>query len=220
MARQISRGFTLIEVLIALAITALVATLSFSSLSAVLSSVESLRSQGERISGLNRAWTIMARDLRQFAGRPMRNEFGLQESPIWGGAGADSGLVFTRRGWHNPNRQLRSSLQRVSYRLEDDVLWRENYTVLDRVNTSEPQRVRLLEGVEDFEVVFLLPDQLLQGDAIDTSNGQTLRGPEFDESSPAALPRAVELRLTLADWGELTWLHELRWLDDKPSDEQ
>ena len=83
------------------------------------------------------------------------------------------------------------------------------------MNTSEPQRVRLLEGVEDFEVVFLLPDQLLQGDAIDTSNGQTLRGPEFDESSPAALPRAVELRLTLADWGELTWLHELRWLDEE-----
>ena len=97
MARQISRGFTLIEVLIALAITALVATLSFSSLSAVLSSVESLRSPGERISGLNRAWTIMARDLRQFAGRPMRNEFGLNEVADMGRGGGGQ-----RPGVHPP----------------------------------------------------------------------------------------------------------------------
>ena len=138
------RGFTLIEVLIALAITALVAMLSFTSISTVLNSVDSLRSRGDRISELNRAWNLVNRDISQMVNRPIRNEFGEVESTLFGGEVVDSSLTFTRGGWHNPNRQLRSELQRVTYRLEGDVLWRENFVVLDRTRESEPQRARLL----------------------------------------------------------------------------
>ncbi len=206
---RISRGFTLIEVLIAMAITALVAVLSYQSLSSVLNSVESLRDNGERVSELNRTWTVVSRDIRQFVPRPVRDEFGESESAMWGGSGADSALSLTRGGWYNPNQQLRSSLQRVRYRLEDDELWRESYTVLDRVGDSEPQRALLLEGVVSFELAFLSPQVTLRGAELDTDDWPDNWGLNASNSRLVDPPQALELRLELEDLGEVRWLYEL-----------
>ena len=214
-----ARGFTLIEVLIALAITAAVATLAFSSLSAVLDSAESLRRQGGRIAEVNRAWALLSRDLNQFAPRPVRDAFGAAEPALTGG-GDGSGLSLTRAGWRNPDGRLRSTLQRVRYHWEDGALWRESYPVLDRTAATEPQRVRLLEGVESFELAFLarqtpLPnantaintDGWLRHWAVDGAAGGGTPGPA--NIPPEEPPEAVEIRLTLRDWGELRWLYEL-----------
>mgnify|MGYP001563673781 CR=1 FL=1 len=206
---RISRGFTLIEVLIAMAITALVAVLSYQSLSSVLNSVESLRDNGERVSELNRTWTVVSRDIRQFVPRPVRDEFGESESAMWGGSGADSALSLTRGGWYNPNQQLRSSLQRVRYRLEDDELWRESYTVLDRVGDSEPQRALLLEGVVSFELAFLSPQVTLRGAELDTDDWPDNWGLNASNSRLVDPPQALELRLELEDLDEVRWLYEL-----------
>lgn len=202
-------GFTLIEVLIAMAITALVATLSFSSLSSVLSTVESLREHGERTAEMNRAWTIVSRDLRQFTQRPVRDQFGEAESAMFGGAAVDQSLSFTRTGWHNSNLRLRSELQRVRYRLEDNILWRESYFVLDRNSDSEAQRVELIRNVVDFEVAFLGASTEVRGEELDTENWPTNWGVNASNRNVVEPPQAVELRLELEDWGELRWLYDL-----------
>ncbi len=201
-------GFTLIEVLIAMAITAMVATMSFASLSATLSSVETLRERGERISELNRAWTLFSRDINQFVARPIRNEFGARESSLFGGAAVDQSLSFTRIGWHNTNRQTRSHMQRVRYLVEDDTLWRESYYVLDRTSETEPQRVALIEGVLDFQVAFLGEGIELRGEEIDTDDWADNWGIS-GSSGFVPPPQALELRLELEDWGELRWLYDL-----------
>jgi general secretion pathway protein J len=159
-----SGGFTLIEVLIALAITALIATLSFTSLTTVLDSVESVREARTRITEVNRFWNLISRDLRQMVDRPVRNEFGEAEASFWGGADAENSLHFTRTGWHNPNDHTRSNMQRVAYRLEDETLWRDSYLVLDRTSETEPQSVALLEGVQLIEMVFMWYPGLPAGD--------------------------------------------------------
>ena len=202
-------GFTLIEVLIAMAITALVATLSFSSLSSVLSTVESLREHGERTAEMNRAWTIVSRDLRQFTQRPVRDQFGEAESAMFGGAAVDQSLSFTRTGWHNSNLRLRSELQRVRYRLEDNILWRESYFVLDRNSDSEAQRVELIRNVVDFEMAFLGASTELRGEELDTEDWPTNWGVNASNRDVVESPQAVELRLELEDWGELRWLYDL-----------
>jgi general secretion pathway protein J len=202
-------GFTLIEVLIAMAITALVATLSFSSLSSVLSTVESLREHGERTAEMNRAWTIVSRDLRQFTQRPVRDQFGAAESAMFGGAAVGQSLSFTRTGWHNSNLRLRSELQRVRYRLEDNILWRESYFVLDRNSDSEAQRVELIRNVVDFEVAFLGASTEVRGEELDTENWPTNWGVNASNRNVVEPPQAVELRLELEDWGELRWLYDL-----------
>ena len=67
-----NKGFTLIEVLIALAITAIVSLIAYTSLSAVMTGAERLRENTDRIYEINRAWMIISRDFRQFVDRPVR----------------------------------------------------------------------------------------------------------------------------------------------------
>ena len=202
------RGFTLLEVLIAMAITAMVATLAFASLSRTMDSVQILREQGDRITELNRAWGLLTRDLQHFVNRPVRNEFGSNDPALYGGEVADQTLGFTRIGWYNSTGRPRSSMQRVRYVVEEETLYRESFLVLDRTSESEPQRVALLDGVQFFELRFLTSDIPLRGTELETDDW-----PEVWGVGPTAVgqapPQAIELRMELADLGEVRWLYEL-----------
>ncbi len=207
-------GFTLIEVLIALAITAFVATIAYTSLSSVISGVESTRAAATRNYELNRALMILTRDLRQFTARSVTDEFGVRESALSGGELSRSLLSFTRSGWNNPNGHKRSNLQRVNYRVEDNALWRESYQVLDRVSNSQPQRVKLLEGVEEVKVIFLSSldaiDVGSSGKGLDTRNW--LDNWVVDTSNPGVTlppPVALEIQLEIEGWGEVRRLYAL-----------
>ncbi len=209
-----TRGFTLVEVLIALAITALVSAIAYSSLSRVLDGMESTRRITSRTYEVNRAWMILSRDLAQFVARPIRDEFGAVEPALQGGPAARFALSFTRTGWHNPNGVARSNLQRVNYRLEDNTLWRDIYPVLDRAPDTEPLSAMLLEGVESLEFGFL--DALGNVQTVnDSVQLETRDWPESwvaDTSNPdaeLAPPVALEVRLTLGDWGEMRRLYAL-----------
>ena len=213
-ARRTTAGFTLVEVLIALGITAFVSVIAYTSLSAVLSGVERLRDNTDRSYAINRAFMILSRDLRQFVDRPVRDEFGEREPGLTGGLLARFPLSFTRTGWHNPNGYPRSNLQRVNYRLEDDALWRDSYTVLDRAASTEPSSVLLLEGVEEMQLRFMAGLDQLQvsnrGLNIDASDW--IENWVADTSAPNATlapPTAVEIILQLDDWEEIRRLYAL-----------
>lgn len=208
------RGFTLVEVLIALAVTAVVATLAYSSLGAVINSVEGTRDSAGRVTELDRAWNILSRDLRQFVPRPVRDEFGQLEPAMQGGPAARFLLSFTRSGWHNPNNLPRSELQRVNYVLEEDALWRESYVVLDRAPNTEPRRVQLAQGVLRVDLAFLGGLDALEverdGVTVDTRNWPEswvrLQGGENANLAP---PAAIAITLEFEDLGEVTRIYEL-----------
>ena len=207
-------GFTLIEVLIALAITAFVAAIAYTSLATVMTGVESTRQTAERTYAINRAWMIISRDLRQFVARPVRDEFGEQEPAIQGGTAARFTLSFTRSGWHNPAQHPRSNLQRVNYRVEDEALWRDSYPVLDRAGDTAAQSVKLLDDVEYLEPVFLASLGGLEsaGEEMTVDTRNWVESWVVDTSAPGAdlaPPVAVEIRLQLTDWGEIRRLYEL-----------
>ncbi len=212
--RRLNAGFTLIEVLIALAISAFVASIAYTSLSTVLLGAESNRDTARRSYEINRAWMIISRDLAQFVARPVRDEFGELEPALSGGPAARFNLSFTRGGWHNPVGNPRSSLQRVNYRLEEDALWRDSYPVLDRAGDTEPREVKLLEGVEAMDLLFLESLAAVQPGARGTQL-DTRSWPESwaaDPSQPGGVqapPGAVEITLLLTDWGEMRRLYAL-----------
>ncbi len=209
-----SRGFTLVEVLIALAITSFVATIAYTSLSATLNGAESTQAVAERSYQVNRALLILSRDLEHFVARPLRDEFGEPEPALQGGPAARFQLSFTRAGWHNPQGHPRANLQRVNYRVDEDALWRDSYPVLDRAGNTEPQEVKLLEGVEEIEFAFLDSLTSLQASGRSTEV-ETRNWPQSWVADPSrqgqvtAPPLALEIRLRLADWGELRRLYAL-----------
>ena len=210
---QAARGVTLVEVLIALAITAFVAAVAYTSLSTVITGVESARAGAERTQAINRTFMLLSRDLRQFVERPVRDEFGDTEPALSGGEAARFALSFTRAGWHNPNGQPRSHLQRGNYRFQDQALWRESEPVLDRAGDTEGTSVQLLDDVDYLELAFLgSVDQLRLGRGTNVDTRQWPENWVVDTSDPDALPPppvAIEVTLGLAYLGEITRLYVL-----------
>lgn len=204
-------GFTLVEVLIAMAITAFVSVLSYQTLSTALAGIESARTESERLYEINRAFTVLSRDVRQMTNRPVRDEFGQMASAVSGGELARDPLRLTRSGWHNSTGAPRSTLQRVAYRLEEDKLLRLSYPVLDRTTAIEPTETVLIDGVEVFELRFL-PSV----NALEVDRNQVIDRRFWQENWVADVgftdkiidpPAAIEVRVILSDWGELERLY-------------
>ena len=123
-------GFTLIEVMLAMAITAFIAVIAYSGLSAAISASERQQLQVETLGNIQLTLTVMERDIRNAVKRPVKDEYGDKEPALAGGTQQEYLLQVTRAGWDNPANRRRSELQRVRYLLEDDELWRESWLVV------------------------------------------------------------------------------------------
>ena len=82
--KQVGRGFTLIEVLVAMAITALISAVAYGALSSALSAAESVRSATVRSHDINQTLTVLSRDIRQVVNRSIIDEFN-QPAPALSG---------------------------------------------------------------------------------------------------------------------------------------
>lgn len=199
--RRPQRGLTLIEVLVAMAIFAIMAALGYGALNQTLASAEILSDRMARLQAIQGAVRRLEQDFMQLAPRPMRREFGQPMEPALGTAPMGIGLEMTRAGWSNPAGLPRGTLQRVQYFMEEDVLVRMHWNVLDRTVANEPVQVELLDDVERFDVRFMLDN----GEWVD----------EWPPGLPAGAgglrqrPRAVEILLALPNEGEITRLVEI-----------
>ena len=191
-------GFTLIEVLLAMGITTFVALLAYSGLSASITAAESQQLQAQQIVDIQLPLTVLERDIRDAVARPIRDEYDDRVEALVGGAFNDYLLVLTRRGWDNPRELSRGELQRVRYQLLDDVLWRESWSVLDRVSEEAGrQRTRLLQGVRAIEITFL--DSASSGASRSPLGGEWLD--EWD--IPQRLPAAIKIQFDVEGFGEV-----------------
>jgi general secretion pathway protein J len=142
-------GFTLIEILVALFIFAVVGLISAQLLGRTVNAYEVLDDRGQRLSQIHRAMLVVERDMLQFRNRPIRMAQGEPLPALM--IGDEGALSMTRGGWRNPLQRPRSELQRVGYRIQDEKLVRAYWPVLDRRGDEEPISQTLLEGVEDLE---------------------------------------------------------------------
>lgn len=191
-------GFTLVEVMLAIAITAFVALLAYNGLSAAITAGERHQQQTQRLAAIQLPLTVMERDIRHAVSRPIRDEYSETRAAFSGGALNDYLLILTRRGWDNPRGLPRGELQRVRYVLENEELWRESWSVLDRMNEEDSQqRTLLLEQVLNVELAFL--DTQSSGASASPLGGEWVDDWEVEDR----LPRAVEIRLEIEGFGEI-----------------
>ena len=108
---------------------------------------------------------------------------------------------FTRGGWSNTAGQQRSTLQRVSYALADDVLKRSYTTALDTMQGSQPVVQDLFGGVKTIQLRYLDGNQVWQSQW----PASTLDGTQ----SLALRPLAVEITIEFKDWGRIQRLIEV-----------
>lgn len=123
------RGFTLVEMLIALSIFGMITAAGVTLLSVSARTQESSDRILAELGEIRRVHALMIADLGQAAPRLYRNEEGrVQRAFAGAGGGEEMLLVFTRRGWDDGEG---SSVQRVGYRLRERSLERLSYAHVD-----------------------------------------------------------------------------------------
>ncbi len=188
-------GFTLLELLVAVAIFAMLGVGSYRLLATTISTRDMAREHDAALIQLQKALTTMNRDLSQAIGRSIRNDYGDSIAAV---ELKNNALDVTRTGWPNPMQQARSQLQRVHYELNaKGELLRLSWPQLDRERGSKPQQNVLLKRVESMQIKAysdsgsLMPEwPILQS--------QTAKATTLDE-----LPRAIEVVITVKPWGEI-----------------
>lgn len=184
------RGLTLVEVLVALFIMAVLAVLSWRTVAAMADAQTHLEDSGRRFDRLADVVDLLERDLAYVAetsgGMAFRGE---------GGEGARSGeLRFTRTG-SGYRDAAGAGPRRLGYRFHGARLEKLVYPE-DWAAATEPEIRPLLDGA-------------LKGLYFRFRDGAGQWQPRWPVETATGLPRAVEARFLLADGGEISRLYLL-----------
>ena len=195
-----SSGFTLIEVIIAMAIFAILALLSYSGLHSVINSKTETEQELERLQELQMTMLTLSSDLQQLTPRDAHDSLGGKLHKLTTQS-SDFIVEFTRSGWRNPANLQRSTLQRVAYQLSDDKLVRTYWPHIDRADDDTRVERTLISNIESLELTFL-NEKKEWVNSWPSANALT-------SNAPVDLPIAIEITLKMNDWGEIKRLLRL-----------
>ncbi|XPF92652.1 type II secretion system minor pseudopilin GspJ [Colwellia sp. RE-S-Sl-9] len=154
------KGFTLLEVLIAISIFAIISLASFSLFDTVITSEEKSTVRLNNMNDIQRAFLLIERDFLQISRRSVRMD---GDEPLKDFIHTDSNafestsqaIGFVRGGWSNPGLLLpRGDMQSVAYQVNEETLERVHFNFVDATLGEEPKIRKLLTGVNDISFEF------------------------------------------------------------------
>ena len=175
------RGFTMVEMLVALAIFSMISVAGVALLQSAASSQLVVKERLSDLSETARAIAVMESDLAQAIARPVRTTVATTTPAFSANGLGVAGQIFalTRAGQANLDDAPKPELQHVAYALENGALKRISWSMLDG---GKAQPTILLKDVKAATVRFRDAEGNWRSD--------------WDASDPLALPRALELELT------------------------
>lgn len=192
--RRAQKGFTLIEILVALMIFAILGVLAAMSLHTIIKAHERLKKTDQQLLQLQITMTLMRRDLSQVIDRKIRNEDGHSESAFTASGGGE--IIFTRTGLLNPfNLNRQSNMQRVGYAVRKNKLVRLTWDVLDQPPHAKPESQVLLSDVQSIQWQFIADDKSK------SSSWPPSTGTNMQQESQSPLPKVVLMIMHLKDEG-------------------
>jgi len=186
-----TRGFTLVEMLVALVAFAILSAAAMAILNLTLRNKAIFDQTTASIQDVQVTRAIMKADFAQVAARPVREALGGSPQSSFA-KGRDAGVLlsFVRRGWDNPGgSEARSSLQYVEYAVEEGALVRRARPYLDAAPSTAMSVRKLLGGVEGGKVAFL--------------SGSKWTDQWRPVTEAAELPNAVAMTLTVKGMGDI-----------------
>ncbi len=192
-----ARGFTLIELMVAVAIFAAIAAIAYGSVDALLRARARLENSEARLRALQVTLSTFERDVRSTVARPAREPYG-DPRPALVGQRGDITLTRLRSGGL---ADAQAQAQRVGYGLEGKRLMRYAWPVTDAAPSTRPLATPLLDAVDGVSMRYL-DDQGGWRDVWPAANVAVV-------AQLTALPRAVDLRISTSDFGELRRVVEL-----------
>jgi general secretion pathway protein J len=216
-------GFTLIELVVAMFIAAVMFAIGYGAMKQALTSHAALKDGQAHLLELQNAVRVMEQDFVQVAPRPVRQPVGDEpaQPALAGGisatqsalssssssTGATPIVAFTRAGWANPKGLQRTGLQRVAYFLENGTLRREYWTVLDPTLASTTIRRDLLTHVKAVTLRYMDVSHQWQEQWPPTTNTTLIN--QAQEATLRQRPLAVEITLDTEDWGKVVRIVEI-----------
>jgi general secretion pathway protein J len=203
-------GFTLLEVLIAVAIFVIVGTMALSGYNELSRQSIRVEESMARIRAVQRTMQRMSQDFMELEPRPVREPLGDGMQPALRADGRSQDLAeFTHSGWSNPAGVPRPTLQRVAYQLQDKKLTRSYWVMLDRTLTSQPVSTVVLDRVTSVKLRFMDSTRNWQ-EQWPSANSGVVAGAQAGSSDALSLrPIAVEITMDLEDWGVVTRVVEV-----------
>ncbi len=188
-------GFTLIEVLVAIAIFGVMSGVAYRALTSVLESRERLDGEHRKWRSLSIAFARLEQDIGAIRARPARDAGGVLQPPLIGVQvvrNPNEGQIMFSRAGYTDEKGIPGAPTRVGYRARDGVLEYMTWAALDQAPRTEPNVSPLLQGVTDLRVRYLdargqWNDRWPSGSAINVA---------IDDAK-AIMPRALELELQL-----------------------
>ena len=162
---RVNAGFTLLEMLVAIAIFAMLGLAANSVLSTVIKNDEITKEFSAKLKAMQQGFGALERDLGQMVARTPRLLEGGRGSTVFqtGSDMLDSeseALVFFRLGWLNPDGILpRGSLQSVAYVVRDNALERWYYPYPEPEFGAEPIKTIVMKNVLSVEYSFYMEDK-------------------------------------------------------------
>lgn len=224
--RRSQAGFTLLEMVIAIALSALVAAMAYESFDGASRNAERTREVLDSVNKLDKAWQLIGQDMRNIV--PLNAELPNTQVRFEAASQNTKGkdtfqviMIFARRGWVNPLGRMRSDLQQVNYRVAEGKLWRdylpERNIPLENIDFERDSLHQLLlNDVLDVQVRFLSVAQI-------KANGKSvLEGGEYSKSwepmwppvggasaGGSPMPVALEISIELEGVGRSVRLFEI-----------
>ncbi|MDO6824974.1 type II secretion system minor pseudopilin GspJ [Marinobacter sp. 1_MG-2023] len=193
------RGFTLLEVLVAITITAVIGIGVWQVLNGVILSRDRVDELAEEFDGLQRAMLLLERDITQIVNRPARDLYG-DFKPALTSREDDFSLMLTRQGWRNPLGIRRSSLQRVGWEFTGSELRRRYWPTLDQGQEENSQDLLLLEEITAFDLRFLNEQNSWE---TEWPSDEAMMALSPGSRPDIPLPRGIEITLEHELFGEL-----------------
>ena len=198
-------GFTLMEMLIAVTITAVIGLGVWQVVSSLVNSRDRVNALAEQFDGLQKTMLLLERDITQVVNRSARDVYGDFKPALTARDDAFE-LLLTRQGWRNPLGLRRSGLQRAGWEYTGTELRRRYWPVVDQGQDEDSRDVLLLEDVNTFDIRFLDED----GKWHDTwPTDQTMAAVTPGQRPVTPLPIGLEVTLEHERFGEVVRLFTL-----------
>lgn len=179
-------GFSLIETLVAVFVVALLSAGAGIMLTQTVQAGKQVSAKSDILSEMQIANALLRDDIGSVTRRASVSAEAFELPQVFVGNSADAEdeiLVFSRHGWSSaPSGEMRSDLQRISYRLEDGKLIRKAWLRPDADRQTPTVERVIFDGITDLQIRY----------AKDGFWDREWR-PRIEEEQQVMLPDAIEV---------------------------